>query len=151
MFTLYHIKGKKWGCTKQKLSIRLWQQGLSIKDVCETIIVETEEEASKLEEQLNKKFGYPFKKSETYSHMLKIISENRHYGGFTEEQRLRGAKKGGKTAVESGQLFSVCSMGGKIGGKIAGRLQSQKEYVCNNCGRSGRGNRFVSHIKNCKE
>jgi hypothetical protein len=151
MFTLYHIKGKKWGCTQQKLSRRLWEQGLSMKDVCETIVVYSEEEANELEEKLNKQYGYPWKKSENYSHMLKIVSQHRNTKGFTEEQRLRGAKKGGKTAVESGQLLSICSMGGKVGGKIAGHMQSQKEYTCNVCGRSGRGNRFVNHIKNCSK
>jgi len=63
---------------------------------------------------------------------------------------MRGALKGGQTAVLSGQLQSICSSGGKVGGKIAGKIQSQIERVCPNCNRIGRGNRFVSHIKNCK-
>ena len=151
MYTLYHIKGKKWGCTKQKLSRRLWEQSLSLSDVCETILVETEEKASRLEEELNKKFGYPWKKSETYSNMISMLKKGRSNKGFTKEQALRGSLKGGKTAVESGQLASVAHLGGKIGGKIAGKISSQKEYTCNVCGRVGRGNRFVNHIKNCSK
>jgi predicted GIY-YIG superfamily endonuclease len=84
---------------------------------------------------------------------LELESELKTFYGLPlseKEGRLKGALKGGKSAVESGQLKSVCSMGGKIGGKIAGKLQSQKEYICPNCNRKGRGKRFVSHIKNCK-
>jgi len=150
MYTLYHIKGKKWGCTKRKLSKRLWEQKLSIKDVCDVITVNTKEEADKLEEALNKEYGYGWKSSESYCNMLKVGSLVKKHRGFTEEERLKGAKKGGKAAVDSGQLKSVCSMGGKVGGKIVGKITSQIERTCPTCKRTGRGNRFVHHINNCK-
>ena len=149
MITLYHIEGKKWGATKQKLSKRLRDQKLKLNNVKDTIVVKTEEEASILEEKLNKEYGYSWKKSENYLHMLEIAS-NSPRKGFTKEEALRGAKKGGKTAVESGQLASIQSMGGKIGGKINGKLQSQRVHTCPNCGKVGRGNGMVGHINRCK-
>jgi hypothetical protein len=149
MITLYHIKGKKWGATSQKLVKRLKDQNLKLTDVCETIIVETIEEADILEEKLNIENGYSWKASEKYSHMIKIAAENRTCS-WTNEHRSRGGKTSGRIAVETGQLKSVCSEGGKVGGKTAGKLQSQKEYTCPNCNRTGRGNRFVGHINKCK-
>jgi hypothetical protein len=149
MITLYHIEGKKWGATKQKLSTRLRQQKLNLSDVLETKIVLSVEEADLLEEKLNIEAGYSWKRSEKYSHMIKIAAENRTCC-WTNEHRSRGGKTSGRYAVETGQLKSVCSAGGKVGGKTAGKLQSQKEYTCPNCNRMGRGNRFINHIKKCK-
>ncbi len=150
MYTLYHIPGKKWGCTIQKLSRRLWEQGYSINDIDRAITVINKDKAAEMEKQLNLEYGYSWKASEDYRNITKLAESNRKCG-FTKEQRLKGALKGGKSAVESGQLKSICSMGGKIGGKIAGYMQSQKEYICPNCNRIGKGNRFVSHIKNCNK
>ncbi len=144
MYTLYHIPGKKWGCTKQKLSRRLWQQGLSINDVDKTITIENMDKASDMEMKLNLEYGYGWNSSRDYREIVKNRKNT-----LTPEARLKGALKGGKAAVESGQLKSICSMGGKVGGKIAGYMQSQKEYTCPTCNKTGRGNRFVSHIKNC--
>lgn len=64
-FTLYHIKGKKWGCTC-RLTERLKEQGYKMDDVCETKSIIGILNADKLEEELNKKFGYPFNKSQSY-------------------------------------------------------------------------------------
>ena len=148
MYTLYHIPGKKWGCTSRNLIKRLKEQNLTLSDISETKSVLSIEDADLLEEKLNIEAGYSWKRSEKYSNITKLAAENRTCR-FTNEHRSRGGKTSGKIAVESGQLYSVCSMGGKIGGKIAGYKQSQKEYICPNCNRSGKGNRFISHIKNC--
>ena len=149
MYTLYHIPGKKWGCTIQKLSRRLWEQGYTINDIDRVITVGNIDKAAEMEKQLNLEYGYSWKASEDYRNITKIAAGNRKCP-WTNDDRMRGALKGGRTAVSSGQLKSVCSDGGKVGGKIAGYIQSQKQYTCLNCNRIGRGNRFVSHIKNCK-
>lgn len=145
MFTLYHIQGKKWGMTRQQLKRRLWQQNLKINDVADVITFDNLEVAADMERELNIRDGYGWNESRDYRN----ITKNRKCS-WTNDDRLKGALKGGKSAVESGQLMSICSMGGKIGGKIAGKISSQIERVCPNCNRSGKGNRFVSHIKNCK-
>ena len=145
MYTLYHIQGKKWGMTKQKLSIRLWQQNLKKDDVVDVITFDALDVAADMERELNIRDGYGWNDSRDYRN----ITKNRKCS-WTTEDRLKGSLKGGKSAVESGQLKSICSMGGKIGGKIAGKISSQIERICPNCNRIGKGNRFVSHIKNCK-
>jgi len=149
MYTLYHIEGKKWGMTFRKVERRLWEQGYSIYDCDRIILVGNIDKASDMERDLNIEYGYGWKKSENYKHMIKIAEQNRKCS-WTNDDRMKGSIKGGKTAVLSGQLLSVCSSGGKVGGKIAGKIQSQKEYICPNCNRIGRGNRFIFHIKNCK-
>ena len=149
MYTLYHIKGKKWGCTKN-LKQRLKSQKYTLADVHETIFIENIEEAAALEEKLNKECGYPWKASENYLNIIKIVACERHKG-FTLEQCKKGGKTSGAIARDSGQLQNVCYLGGRKGGPIAGKIQSQKEYICENCGRIGRGNRFVSHMKKCNK
>jgi hypothetical protein len=148
MYTLYHIPGVKWGMTIRKVERRLWEQNYSINNVDRIITCGNEDMAAAMEEQLNIEYGYGWKKSENYKHITKIAAENRKCN-WTYDDRMRGGLKGGKSAVLSGQLQSICSSGGKVGGKIAGKMQSQKEYICPTCNRKGRGNRFVSHIKNC--
>jgi len=145
MFTLYHIPGKKWGMTAQKLQRRLWQQNIKLSEVSNIITCGNLDMAADMERDFNIRDGYGWNESRDYRN----ITKNRKCS-WSAEDRLKGALKGGKSAVESGQLKSICSMGGKIGGKIAGKISSQIERVCPNCNRSGRGNRFVSHIKNCK-
>jgi 3-oxoacyl-ACP reductase-like protein len=144
MYTLYHIKGKKWGLTEQKLERRLWQQKMSLNDVSNIITCGNIDMAADMERDLNIEYGYGWNESRDYRNIIKNRKCN-----FTNSDRMKGAYKGGKSAILSGQLLSVCSIGGKNGGKIAGKIQSQKEYICPNCNRKGRGNRFVSHIKHC--
>jgi hypothetical protein len=58
MFSLYHIKGVKWGCTKRKVSIRVKEQGYTIDDVCEVIEIKNLIDAAELEDKLNIRDGY---------------------------------------------------------------------------------------------
>lgn len=144
MYTIYHIPGKKWGMTAQKLERRLWQQNVKLSELANVITCGNLDMAADMERELNIEWGYGWNESRDYRNIVK----NRKCS-WTYEQRLEGAKKGGRTAVISGQLQSITSSGGKIGGKIAGKLQSQIERICDKCGRKGIGNRFLNHIKNC--
>jgi len=144
MYTLYHIKGQKWGMTAQKLERRLWQQGLKLSDISNVITCGNVDKAADMEKELNIRDGYGWNDSRDYRNIIK----NR-ICSWTNADRLRGAIKGGKSAVLSGQLQSICSMGGKVGGSKGGRISSQIERICPTCNRKGRGNRFLSHIKNC--
>jgi ribosome-binding protein aMBF1 (putative translation factor) len=144
MYKIYHIKGLKWGCTKQELKRRLKQQGKTLLDVCEIILESDLDKAAELEKELNIRDGYGWNDSRDYRNIIK-----RRKCSWTAEDRLRGSIKSGQIALETGQFKVFASLGGKKGGPIAGKIQSQKEYVCDKCGKFGRGNRFVNHIKKC--
>jgi hypothetical protein len=73
MYYLYHIKGKKWGCT-QHLKQRLKRQGYTLDDVCEIIEKQDLDEAADLEKELNLKYGYPWNDSQDYRVILKAFS-----------------------------------------------------------------------------
>ena len=62
-YTLYHIKGVKWGCTKRTLQERFSdadyrKSGFTIEDVCETEIYYDIDIASEREKELNRMFSY---------------------------------------------------------------------------------------------
>ena len=68
-FYLYHIKGKKWGCTLD-LETRLKRQGYTKDDTEEVKEVIGIEVADKLEEFLNKKEGYSYNHTQSYINAL---------------------------------------------------------------------------------
>ena len=60
-FTLYHIKGHKWGCTVRPLHERIREyrkEGYTMDDVCETETYTDLHEASEREYELNIQCGY---------------------------------------------------------------------------------------------
>lgn len=65
IFYLYHIKGKKWGCTLQ-LEKRLKKQGYTIEDTEEIKEVIGVEVADRLEKFLNEKEGYSYNHTQSY-------------------------------------------------------------------------------------
>ena len=76
-FTLYHIKGKKWGCAIN-IQNRLSQQGYDISDTHEIKKVIGIINASNLEEKLNTDYGYPYNSSQSYFHIMCLRTK----GGF---------------------------------------------------------------------
>lgn len=86
-YTLYHIKGKKWGCTKsRRLSARLAAQGYTIDDVYEFEKYDDIYEASNRELELQRRDGYPV---DTHPYW-KVVNM------ATTTGRKAGGKKGGK-------------------------------------------------------
>ena len=71
-FYLYHIKGKKWGCSMD-VERRLKEQGFSKDDTEEIKEVIGIEVADKLEKELNLSHGYPFNHTQSY---LRVIYRN---------------------------------------------------------------------------
>ena len=57
MFYLYHIKGKKWGCTED-LEFRLKQQKFTIEDCANIITVGNLTKADQMEYDLNIEYSY---------------------------------------------------------------------------------------------
>ena len=82
MYSLYHIKGIKWGCSK-RLHQRLKNQGYTINDVCEVIEVSDIDTASDMERELNIRDGYIWNKSQDYRRIKKMASK----GGTAVHQK----------------------------------------------------------------
>lgn len=73
-FYLYHIKGKKWGCTIN-LKRRLKEQKYTIKDTEEVKEVIGIQVADRLEKFLNERDGYPY--NHTQSYILRLLARNK--------------------------------------------------------------------------
>lgn len=69
-YTLYHIKGFKWGCTED-IDRRLYQQGYKLSDCCEFEYYDDIHEASKREAELNKICGYD-NQHQYYAQIVKV-------------------------------------------------------------------------------
>lgn len=116
MYYIYHIKGVKWGCTVQ-LKERLRNQGYSFCDLDDVIAIVDEIEATNLEIELNKKYGYkqdniPYKqtiinqsksskKRLLTNEQLQIIKET-HWPSNNQYHIPIGKKTTGQLAIEFG-------------------------------------------------
>lgn len=93
-YYIYHIKGKKWGCTVN-LKQRLKKQGYTLDDVCEIIEMDDEIKASDLEKELNLKYGYPWNDTQYYARSRKLfylahqISSSKNLGILTKDENKR--------------------------------------------------------------
>lgn len=86
MYYIYHIKGKKWGCTKN-LNQRLKRQGYSISDCANIITVGNIDLASKMEKELNIEYGYQWQDTQNYKYVTKKWC--------TKDASIKGAKNSG--------------------------------------------------------
>lgn len=97
-YTLYHIKGVKWGCSNNLIK-RLEEQGYTLDDVDEVISCDDLDLVSEYEKYLNIRDGYNWSDSQYYKRCLLM--------------RINNASKGGK-------------IGGKIGGKVTKKTSPNK-------------------------
>jgi hypothetical protein len=88
-YYIYHIKGKKWGCTSRSVKRRVYEQGYTLDDVCEIIEVFDKKEASDLEDSLNIKYGY---KRDPNKYDERNYSEMGKSANLTYEQRSKGGR-----------------------------------------------------------
>jgi len=105
MYYIYHIEGKKIGCTMNP-TIRPKKQGYpnySILEQHTDIYI-----ASDREMQLQKQYGY---KVDTTPYWKTLMIA-------TKKGRLKGGQKGGEWAIQSGHLKKIQSLGGKAIAKI---------------------------------
>ena len=140
MFYLYHIKGIKWGCTKN-LEQRLKKQGYTLSNVSDIVLCENLDEAAKLELELNKKYSYK-----------KQLTDYRYN---TSEKASKAGMIGGKTQGQvnkkSGHIYNLGKNGDKIKKAIGGVNQSQNVHTCPHCNKIGKSNAmFLHHFHNCK-
>ena len=95
MYTLYHLKGNKWGMTRRTLNQRFSdkdyrKKGLTINDVCETETYSDRDTAADRERELNIRDGYGWNKSQDY----RIISKAGKIGGNNRAAKLTDEEKG---------------------------------------------------------
>lgn len=105
MFYLYHIKGLKWGCSKE-LPTRLRNQKYTLNDVCEVIKVDDIDEASDMERDLNIRDGYGWNESQDYRKIsIRRIGTKHTYESKKKQSKRRLGKPsnhlGFKHTVES--------------------------------------------------
>ena len=171
-YTLYHIKGVKWGMTT-RLKRRLRDQGYTISDCCEFEYYDDMDIAADREKELNLKFGYPWSDRTDFritSKMGEIQGKNNAKNGHLDEIRKLveykeghgregGIKQGpiqGRKNVESGHLKSIARLGGlanaENGAKQLSAMMKEKR-TCPHCNREigGRTNYMRFHGDNCKK
>ena len=144
MYYIYHVPGKKIGCTKY-LETRLRQQGYSEYEILEEhtdIYV-----ASDREVELQKEYGYKVDTAPYY----KSIKPN----ALTHEARVRGG--------QNANLKQHASKGGIIGGatnrdsghmsRIGKQWKGKKQALltCPHCNKSGGNTMLRWHFDNCKK
>jgi nitroimidazol reductase NimA-like FMN-containing flavoprotein (pyridoxamine 5'-phosphate oxidase superfamily) len=117
MFTLYHIKGVKWGCTNA-LGERLRMQGYTEGDVSETIEVSDIVTATVMEEELNKRDGYGWNKSQNY---MRVVEAGRKRGPFKEHEYKKGGLVTGHKLVEDGKWDAIRKNGVKKAAELKRR------------------------------
>jgi len=120
-YSIYHIPGIKIGCTKQKVSKRVKQQGYTKFEILETY--DDIEIASDREIELQKQYGYEEKFVKVrYSHTSKIAS---------------------LPYKRNSSFKNIYHLGAITSNKV--------ERTCPHCGKVGKGNgMFGYHFDRCK-
>lgn len=141
MYHLYHIKGIKWGCTKN-INQRLRRQGYTISDLDRLILVGNIQLADTLEKELNKEYGYK-NKSQSYINACKhaVIGGNKtaSLGKMSKIGKERGPIQG-KYNIESGKLKKIRDE------------QNFSKIVCPHCKKEGQARAMKRwHFDNCKD
>lgn len=127
MYTLYHIKGVKWGCTNA-LGERLRYQGYTQDDVCETIEVDDIVLATQMEEELSKRDGYGWNPSQNY---MRVIQAGRRRGPFKPEEYKKGGSVTGKKLVEEGKWEQMRKNGVEKAAELSRRAIYVIDYKTN--------------------
>ena len=153
MYYIYHIPGKKIGCTKQP-NIRVKEQNYTNYEILET---HTDlYEASKREIELQKQYGYRVDSIQYYQTLAMHSKEGMITGGKTQG-RINSI-----TGQAANQFRKVASLGGKTShkkhpelyskmGKELGKIQAQSKSTCPHCNKIGQ-TRVMGrwHFDNCK-
>ena len=158
IYYIYHIPTYVWKDgkvgkvgTTEKLKVRINENLKTSKqpfDFWEVLEEHTDiMEASRREIEFQKQYGYKVDKVPYWKTKLIGTKETRSKGGKvgvesgrlesirTKESCSKGGKIGGRIAVESGHLASICGMGGKLNRKLTFEdaqiirdLYSKKQY-----------------------
>lgn len=107
-YYIYHIKDKKWGCTKH-LEQRLAKQKYTLNDVCEIIEIYDLDKAAKLEKELNLKHGYFWSDTQEYK---KALRNSKHGGIKAKEKNSKAVLQydlQGNFIAEYGSILDACN------------------------------------------
>ena len=141
MYSLYHIKGVKWGCSN-RLNERLLDQNYTLNDVCEVIEIDDVDMASNMEKELNIRDGYGWNKSKDYRRVLTMVDKAKGLGAKTQIENKVGMY--GYSVEERRELNTKSAPKG-------GMAQSQVIRKCPHCGKVGKGNgMFCYHFDKCR-
>ena len=135
MYYLYHIKGVKWGCTKN-LEQRLKKQGYSITDCSNIITIGNIDKASDMERELNLQYGYKWIESQDYRIITKAQTN------VKKESRSKGGINAFVTNTKKGNMKEFYSKGGLAITSVI------KE--CPYCSKQIKQPAIYMHIKKCK-
>ena len=107
MYTLYHLKGNKWGMTRRTLEerfshIEYKKKGITVNDVCETETYSDKDTAADRERELNIRDGYGWNKSQDY----RVIIKRSVKGGLTLSKE-RASEMGKKSKPTAKQIQNV--------------------------------------------
>jgi hypothetical protein len=175
---IYHIPGRKVGCTKNLKGRLLWYRRYEGKEpeyeVLEELHDKTDQEAGDRERFWADKFGYP-----RGPHFTSLTFELRSTGGrkggsisgpktlieglgihaITQEQNREYSRQGGRRLAELGRSpFQIMTREkrqeigrkvGHIGGRIGGLASSKIVVVCPHCGIKGTFILYRWHFDNC--
>lgn len=164
MYYIYHIPGKKIGCTKNPNS-RLRQQNVDVYEILEThsdIHI-----ASKREIELQKQFGYNVDKTTYYNSTKEFKIENVKIAGKASatkswkenrDREIQKSYKGGKVNAElNGKPVIMCDMNGNNIKEFKNRAEAAKFVngnkapligVINKPNRSYKGYKWISLLNN---
>jgi hypothetical protein len=149
MFYLYHIKGIKWGCTKN-LQQRLKRQGYTISDLADLITIDNVNKAADMEKELNIKDGYGWNTSQDYRVLNKICKA----GGVKSSQSpnfVERCKKAGKANKQATNTLMQYRDKGTEASLKSEKHNSKQSYTCPHCNKIGYGlNMLRWHMDNCK-
>ena len=91
-YTLYHIKGVKWGMTCN-LNKRLSAQGYTKNDCCEFEYYNDVDIAADREKELNVKFGYPWSDAQDWRRVYKMVKDTHSFRAQIGEKNPRSKLK----------------------------------------------------------
>lgn len=140
MYTLYHIKGIKWGCSNQ-LEKRLSAQNYTINDVCELIEIDNIDKASDMERELNIRDGYGWNKSKDYRRVKTMVDKSKGKGantqiknkigifGYSKDDRLKLSTKANiiRAKISAEKRKTPIDAFNYMSGKFIKSFDSQKE------------------------
>ena len=150
MFYLYHIKGIKWGCTKN-LEQRLQRQGYTKSDCQNIIEIDDIDKASETEKELNLQYGYKWNSSQDY----RVIKRLSKIGGIKSSQApdfIERCKKGGRANKQATSTLLKYRHEGIKASTKSPKHNSKQIYECPHCNKIGKGaTMFRWHYDNCKQ
>lgn len=163
MHTIYHIPGVKVGCTIDFKNRKKQYPPDTIFEILEELENITDEEAGDIEWSYADKFNYPRRTHYKFNWNSNLTSEQRIKIGKNNAAHMSsvglsgaggkiGGKVQGKINAENGHMTMLGKIYGPINGKAQGLINGKVERTCPHCGKSGKGPAMLKwHFERCKK